>query len=221
MELIRVVIAEDHRIVREGLISCLQNRHNILVVGEASNGKEAVEISLQLQPDVILMDIGMPEMNGFEATKILSKELPSGKVLILTAHDEEEYILELLKSGARGYVLKDISSDELIKAIEVVYLGETYFGSEVTKIVVREYVENIIPTIKDQASILTEREREILRLLAEGYVNKEIAVILNLSVKTINSHRESIMRKVDIHTIAGLTKYAIENKIIMLSKPVS
>jgi two-component system nitrate/nitrite response regulator NarL len=217
MKKIKILIAEDHRIVREGLISRLKDQENIQIVAEASDGKEAVEKAIEFEPDIILMDISMPELNGIEASKILQEKLPTSKILILTAHDEEEYILELVKSGVKGYVLKDISSTELVDAIEKVYNGETYFGPQAAKIVVKNYIENIDQLKKDRDPILSPREVEVLRFLADGYSNKEVGEKLNLSVKTINTYRESIMKKLNIRSIAGLTRYAVEKGILRIS----
>jgi two-component system, NarL family, nitrate/nitrite response regulator NarL len=212
---IKVLIAEDHKIVREGLVYCFQDQPNIIVVGKASNGKEAIEKSLELNPDVVLMDFGMPEMNGLEAAKVLTKKLPDIRVLVLTAHHESEYISEFVKHGAKGYVLKDISSDELIRAIESVGNGGTYFGSEAKKVVIKDYLDNI-KSLKKGEDLLSNRELEVLKFIAEGYANKEIADKLDLSVKTINYHRENIVKKLNIHTVAGLTKYAIEKGFIKI-----
>jgi DNA-binding NarL/FixJ family response regulator len=217
MEKIRVLIAEDHKIVREGLISCLKNQPDIEIVAEVSNGKMAIDKAVELQPDIVLMDISMPEINGLDATKILIKKFPAVKILILTAHDEEEYIFELIKSGAKGYVLKDISSNDLISAIEKIHAGETYFDEEITKVVIKDYINNIDSIKKEDDKTLSSREMEVLKLIADGLANKEIADRLNLSVKTISSHRESIMKKLEIHSIAGLTKYAIEKGFLKIS----
>jgi two-component system nitrate/nitrite response regulator NarL len=218
MKKIKILIAEDHRIVREGLVFCLQEYPQVKIIGEASNGKEAVDKSLELKPDVILMDFAMPVMNGLEATRILSKKLPKSKVLVLSAHHEKEYISEFIKSGAKGYVLKDISSERIIEAIKAVDSGDIYLGDEVKNAILNDCI-NFEKKADEAVPVLTKREIEVLKLLTEGLVNKEIAERMSLSVKTINYHRERIVKKVKIRSVAGLTKYAVEKKIIELNSP--
>lgn len=206
---IRLVLVDDHRLVREGLRACLNDQAGIEIVGEASGGQEALRLIPQAMPDVVLLDINMPDLSGLDVAKQLLKKLPDLKILFLTMHENKEYVLGAARSGGRGYVLKDASPRELIYAIEAVHKGGAFLSSQVCKELLADYAR-----IPDQAAppakpALTERESEVLSLIAEGLSNKEIASQLKLSVRTVESHREHIMRKLDIRSTAGLTKYAI------------
>lgn len=213
---IRVLLAEDHTIVREGLKSLLGLEKDIQVVGEADTGRFAVEMALKLNPDVIIMDIAMPELNGFEATRQILEKLPSTKVLILSAHNDDVYVDRVLELGAVGYLIKQNSAHFLSEAIRGVANGETYFCPEVDKRLQRRQQDSLnskgVSTA--QASNLTPRELQVLQLVAEGSANKQVASVLNISIKTVEKHRDHIMRKLNIHETAGLTRYAIENHII-------
>lgn len=205
---------DDHPVVRKGLWSCLSNRENVKLVGEAADGAEAMQKVKELQPDVLLMDIDMPQMDGLTVTEKLRKEAPQVKVLILSTHSHREYVLRIVRAGARGYVLKDTAPDELVRAIQAVDVGEAFFSPPVARIALNQYVDEAdqeAPLAK-----LSERERQVLALIAEGKSNKEIAVALNIGVRTTETHRERIMRKLDIHSVAGLTKFAIANGIVSL-----
>ncbi len=210
---IRILLVDDHRILREGIRSLLEDHDDIVVVGEAEDGRAAVSLASKLTPDVIVMDIAMPLLNGLDATRQIKRDNSNIKVLILTVHDNEEYIREVLAAGAMGYVLKYAAASELISAIRTVFQGEAVLSPSITRLVLEDYLR--WSDIKqDSANSLTSREREILQLIAEGYINKEIAEILHLSIKTIQSHRSSLMQKLDLHDKGDLIKYAIQKKII-------
>lgn len=204
---IKLLLVDDHPIVRDGLKSHLVEQPEFTVVGEAENGQEALRKARLLIPDVILMDITMPHMNGLEATAQLRKQVPDAKILILTMHDSREYIAQIVRLGARGYLLKDASPAELVQAIKTVHAGEVHFSPAVSRLLVQEMVAGGKPG--SEAPVLTDREREVLSLIAEGLLNKQIADRLGIGTRTIETHRERIMRKLEIHTVAGLTKYAL------------
>ncbi|MFC6673007.1 response regulator transcription factor [Marinobacterium aestuariivivens] len=213
---IRVLLADDHPLVLEGISARLQGEPHLEVVGTACNGREALEQAERLQPDVALMDVSMPVMNGLEATQAFRTRFPSIRVLILSMHDNREYILQLIRSGASGYILKDVSSDELIRAIETVHQGGTYFSAGASQsLFAREEALVAAPDTPDETP-LTPREETVLRLLAEGGSNKDIARRLGISVRTVESHRQNIKTKLDIQTAAGLTRYAIEHGLAEL-----
>lgn len=210
---IRLLLADDHPLVREGIRSCLARFPNLLVLGEARNGLEAVALSKSLLPDIVLMDINMPELNGLEATRRLRREVPKVKVLALTVHDDKEYVLQIVKSGARGYLLKDAPPDELFRAIQAVHEGKTSFSPRVIPHVLDDYVERIDESLNKPSGPLSIRERDVLTLLTDGFSNKEIAHRLGIGVRTVETHRERIMQKLSIRTVPGLTKYAITNHL--------
>jgi two-component system, NarL family, nitrate/nitrite response regulator NarL len=214
MEIIKVIIADDHSMVREGLRSILAGKENIKVIGEASDGLEAINMSKDLSPDVVLMDISMPVLNGIEATKILHKELSKAKVIILSMHNNKEYVLQSIKAGAKGYVLKNNSSSELVQSIEIVSNGEAFFSKEVSQMVLNEFVSKSNKATVKSKGELSSRETEILVLVAKGHNTREIADILSLSQRTVETHREHIMKKLDLHTIADITRYAIKQNLI-------
>ena len=209
---IRVLIADDHPVVRKGLWSCLSAKTNFKVVGEASDGVDAIQKVKELAPDVVLMDIDMPQKDGLEVTNVLRKESPNVKVLILSMQSNRDTVLRIIKAGARGYVLKDAPTDELVRAIESVNAGEAFFSPPVAQIALNQYLTDTDET-KPLAK-LSERESEVVALIAEGKSNKEIAMHLGIGVRTIETHRERIMRKLDIHSVAGLTRFAIANGLI-------
>ncbi|HEY5914687.1 MAG TPA: response regulator transcription factor [Verrucomicrobiae bacterium] len=212
---IRVLLVDDHPVVRQGLSSFLA-KHNVLVLGEAANGRDAVRLAKELQPDVVLMDIDMPQMSGLTATELLRKESPAVKVLILSMHTHSEYVLRILRCGARGYVLKDAAGDEMIKAIEAVHGGGTFFSTDVARLALNQFVQG---TSDNQGTKpISNREREVLVAIAEGLSNKEIACRLGVGVRTVETHRERIMRKLDIHSVAGLTKFAIQKGLILMPR---
>jgi two-component system response regulator NreC len=210
---IHILICDDHTLFVEGLKAMLRNETSLTIVGEARDGRQAVDLVKQLKPDVILMDVSMPDMNGFDATRRVHEFDQNVKVLILTMHDEEEFVARCLEAGAAGYIMKDAPASQLLYAIEMVEKGERYLSPNVLKKVVDGYVKN---TNRPQTSYdrLTAREREILKLLAEGLTVKEVAVRLNLSVKTVEVHKHNLMKKIDVHDKAELVKYAIQKKLI-------
>jgi two-component system, NarL family, nitrate/nitrite response regulator NarL len=213
---IKLLLADDHPVVRKGIASCLARHQQLEVIGEASDGLEAVRRAKELGPDIILMDIDMPHMNGLAVTELLRKELPQVKVLILSMHSNTEYVLRIIQSGARGYVLKEASPDELVKAIETVQGGESFFSSDVARVALNQFVRGNGEDLN--STQLTRREREVLIQIAEGLSNKEIASHLGVGVRTVETHRERIMRKLNIHSVAGLTKFAIAKGFISLKQ---
>jgi len=210
----RVLVADDHAIVRQGLRAILDTEPDIEVVGEAADGREAVRKALALHPDVVVMDVSMPRMNGLEATARIAKASASVKIVALTMHSSEEYVYSLLKAGARGYLLKESVSSDLIEAIRAVQAGGTYLHPSISTKIVDGYLKKKHTRAGGgMMDVLSAREREILQLIAEGHTNKEIAGLLVLSVKTIENHRTRIMDKLEIHNVAGLTRYAISRGI--------
>lgn len=213
---IKVLIVDDHPVVRKGLWSCLSTKENLKVVGEAVDGDDAIQKAKELLPDIVLMDLHMPKKDGLEVTDALRKEAPQVKVIILSMQGTRESVLRIIKAGARGYVLKDAPTDELVRAIESVQAGEAFFSPSVAQIALNQYVTE--SDKGDPLTKLSEREREVLGLIAEGKSNKEIAMLLGIGVRTTETHRERIMRKLDIHSVAGLTKFAISHGIISLEE---
>jgi two-component system nitrate/nitrite response regulator NarL len=213
---IRLLLVDDHPVVRRGMRSCLEDIRHVEVVDEAVDGKEAVEKVRKLSPDIVLMDIDMPIMNGLEATKLLREEFPDTRVLILSIHTNKEYVLQIIRSGAQGYVLKDASPADLVRAIESVDGGEPFFSPDISQIVLNQYLEEAGADSAGDAVKLTTRERQVLAMIAGGQSNKEMASALNVGVRTIETHRERVMNKLNIHSVAGLTKYAITNGIVKL-----
>jgi len=212
-----VLLAEDHTIVRKGLRSLLDAEVDIEVVGEAEDGREAVEKVHQLQPHVVLMDITMPLLNGLEATRQIKKLSPETKVLVLTVHTNEEYIFRTLQAGASGYVVKQAAPAELISAIHSVCQGDSFLSPAISRKVIEEYIQRAEATeVKDSYDRLSDREREVLQLIAEGHMNREIAGLLHISVKTVEAHRVHLMDKLDIHSTAELVQYAIRKGVISL-----
>ncbi len=211
---IKILIVDDHPVVRKGLQSCLAAKDNLKIVGEASAGADAIRLAKEQQPDIVLVDMQMPGMDGLALTEALKKEAPAVKVLILSMQGQRDAVLRIIRAGARGYVLKDAPTDELVRAIETVYGGEAYFSGPVAKIALNQYVNDADET--QPVAKLSDRERQVLALIAEGKSNKEIAMHLGIGVRTTETHRERIMRKLDIHSVAGLTKFAIASGISSL-----
>jgi len=211
----RIVLAEDHTILREGLRSLLSSNPNFEIVGEAEDGREAIRCVEKLKPDLILTDLSMPRMNGMEAIKEIKRESPETKVLVLTVHKAEEYILAAFRAGADGYLLKDSTHVELVMAVNKVLSGKHYISPEISEKVVEGYLEGK-KALKSKTSweTLTQREREILKLIAEGYKNKEIADDLCISVKTVEKHRANLMEKLNLHNAQALTAFAIEKGLV-------
>ncbi|PZO42244.1 MAG: DNA-binding response regulator [Leptolyngbya sp.] len=215
MSTIQLVIADNHTLVRAGFRSLVEELDGIEVVGEAENGRDALQLVETLKPQIVLMDIAMPEMNGLEATARISREFPQVKVLILSMHANEEYVYQALRSGASGYLLKDSGAEELELALRAIARGETYLCPAVSKYVVSDYVRRLN---QDQTPLdqITPRQREILQLIAEGKSTKEIAELLYISTKTVETHRTQLMDRLDIHDIAGLVRYAIRIGLVVL-----
>jgi DNA-binding NarL/FixJ family response regulator len=216
---IKILVVDDHPVVRQGISACLSRHPQMRVVGEAANGREAIRLARELQPDIMLMDIDMPQMNGLAAAAVLHREMPKIKVLILSMHSNTEYVLRVIQSGARGFVLKEATTDELIRAIETVNAGEAYFSSDVARVALNKYVQG--NGMSGEVMPLTDREREVLVLIAEGLSNKEIACQLGVGVRTVETHRERTMRKLNIHSVAGLTRYAITQGMISLGRQLT
>jgi len=201
-------------VVRKGLQSCLARQERLRIVGEAGDGDEALRKTRELAPDVVLMDISMPRMNGLSVTEVLRKEAPKVKILVLSVHSNKEYIFRIIQAGAHGYVSKEAPPEELLRAIESVYEGQSFFSPEIARAALNQLVSG--GGKKEPFAQLTSREREVLILIAEGQSNKEIASRLGIGVRTIETHRERIMRRLDIHSVAGLTKFAIANGMVSL-----
>ncbi|MCC7155953.1 MAG: response regulator transcription factor [Bryobacterales bacterium] len=211
----RVLIADDHGVVRKGLRLQLEQYPGVEVVGEAADGREAVRMAGELQPDIVIMDIGMPNLNGVEATAQITKRSPPPGVIILSMHSDEEYLMRALAAGAKGYLLKDTADVDLLRAVEAVKQGKSFFSPTVAKMLLEEYVQQMSQRgVKDSYDLLSAREKEIFQLLAEGKSNKDAATILNLSPYTVETHRTNIMRKLDLHSSVDLVLYAVRKKII-------
>ncbi len=214
MKPITILLAEDHTIVREGFRKMLELEPDLHVVGEAPNGREAIALAVKLRPNVVLMDIAMPLLNGLEATRQVLKVLPTTKVLMLSAHSDFAYVQNATEAGARGFLLKQTSAHEVCRAIREVQAGRTFFSPTVAKQIDHQKTQGRDGLIKAQAIQLTSREMEVLQLIAEGKANKETASELGIAIKTVEKHREHLMQKLNIHDTAGLTRYAISAGII-------
>ena len=210
---IKLLVVDDHPIVRDGIKARLTTYSHIRVVGEAGGGEEAVHKVQELAPDIVFMDIGLVDMSGLQALSLLREKVPEAKVIILTIHDNKEYDIQALRSGAKGYILKNAPSTELIRAVKMVQREELFFPAEVSQLVLQQCAGETAALGKTG---LSGREREVLVLIAEGYTSKAIAHELRVSVRTVESHRENIMGKLDLHSIAGLTKYAIATGLVAL-----
>jgi two-component system, NarL family, response regulator NreC len=213
-QIIKVLVADDHPVVRKGIQLCLGRQPHLRVVGEACDGDEALRKTRELKPDVVLMDISMPGTDGLKVTEIVRKELPAIKVLILSAHNNQQYIFRVIHAGAHGYVSKEAPPEDVLRAIESVHAGEPFFSEDIARAALQEFIAS--GGRKEPFSELTSREREVLVSIAEGQSNKEIANRLGIGVRTIETHRERIMRRLRIHSVAGLTKYAIANGLVSL-----
>ena len=208
---IRVLIADDHKIMLAGLRSLLEKQTDIEVVGEADNGRKAVQMAQEKNPDVVVMDVSMPDLNGIEATTQIIESLPETRVIALSMHSDKRFVMGMLRAGASGYLLKDCASQELANAIVQVAGGKKYLSPEITGVVIDDFLlgRGSSEEVATAASQLSPREREVLQLIAEGWSTKQIASHLYVSIKTIETHRRQIMKKLDLHSIADLTKYAI------------
>ncbi len=206
---IKIILADDHKVMREGLKSLLNQQKDIQVIGEADDGQAVVRLTRKLEPDIVVLDIGMPNMNGIQATQHIVAEVPDTKVLALSMHSDHQFVVKMLQAGASGYMLKDCAFEELVLAVRTIADGKFYLSKDVTGLVITNYINSMQATAAAGEPILTSRERETLQLIAEGNSTAETANILNVSTKTIETHRKHIMDKLDIHNIADLTKYAV------------
>jgi two-component system response regulator NreC len=212
----RIILADDHQIMRDGLKALLEKHTSMEVIGEAENGIQTLELTRQKKPDVVIMDIAMPDMNGIEVTRQLKAEMPDLKIIALSMHADRRFVTEILKAGASAYVLKQSAFDDLVKAIRAVVVGRRFLSADILETVVEDYVSQLSKSEYEAYRQLSDRERQVLQLLAEGNSTKEIAFKLHVSVKTIESHRQNIMNKLDIHSLAGLTKFAVREGITSL-----
>ena len=206
----RILLADDHAVVRQGFKMILSAQPDMEIVGEAGNGREAVELAESLKPDIVVMDVAMPELNGIEATRRLTASTPHTRVVALSMHKDNVYVREILRAGARGYLLKDSVAADVVAAIRAVARGESYLSPAVSNAVLDDYRKHVTNPI----DLLSSREREVLQMLAEGKTNKEIAVILNLSVYTVDAHRGRIMEKLNVHSINELVRFAVRNGLV-------
>ena len=218
---VRIMVADDHEVVRRGLCTLIQSEPNLEVCGEAADGRQAVEQAAQLRPEIAIVDIAMPVLNGLEATRQILKANPKIKILILTLHDSDQVVRDVLGAGARGFLLKSDAARDLVVAVEAVRRDKTYFTSKVSAMVLEGYLKGGTQAVA--ASVgrerLTPREREVVQLLAEGKSTKEVAGALGLSVKTAETHRSNIMRKLQLHSVSDLVLYAVRNNIVHIAQP--
>jgi DNA-binding NarL/FixJ family response regulator len=216
METISVLLADDHVVVRQGLRALLMAEEDIRIVGEADNGRQAVQLAKKLLPDVVVMDIAMPVLNGLEATRQITRALPSMKVLVLSSYSDDEYVQQLTEAGAAGYLIKQTAATDLLKAIREAHKGNAYFSPSIAKRLRDQCREAFVSgqPVRRRTDYLTTREAEVLQLIAEGRANKQIAAELSISIKTVEKHRQQVMNKLGIHDVAGLTRHAIAKGII-------
>lgn len=215
MKKIRILLADDHKLMRSGLKVLIEQQEELQVVGEASDGREAVALVKLLKPDVVVMDIGMPNLNGIEAARQIGETHPEAAVVMLSMHSDESYVLRALKAGAKGYLLKDSAESDLIRAVQAVAAGKSFFSPAVSKVLLDDYVRKLKRTgVDDPYETLTPREREILQLVCEGKSNKDMANMLNLSVYTVETHRANIMEKLNLKGVPELILYAVRKGII-------
>lgn len=207
---IRVLLADDHTILRKGVRKLIESQQDMEVVGEAKTGRETVEEARKLKPDIVVMDVSMPDLNGIEATRQICDELAQVRVVALSMHKDSVYVREILRAGARGYLLKESEDEDLLKAIRSVHRGEAFLSPAISDAVLTDYRRHV----SNPVDLLTSREREVLALIAEGKTNKEIANLLNLSVYTVESHRGSVMEKLNLHNAGDIVRFAIRNGLI-------
>jgi len=214
MNSIRILLADDHTVMRRGLRALLERQNGFEVVAEAADGREAVELASAVNPDVAVIDIGMPNINGIEAARRITEKRPETAVVILSMHADESYVLKALKSGARGYLLKDSPEDDLINAIRAVHVGKAFFSPEISRMLAEDYMRQMQQRgVEDSYELLTPREREILQMLGEGKSNKEVATELNLSLHTVETHRGNVLEKLNLHSTAEMILYAVRKGI--------
>ena len=211
----RVLLADDHGIVRRGMRALLDSEPDIEVAAEAADGREALSLALDVKPDVAVIDIAMPLLNGIDVTAQAVRQLPKLKTIILSMHADETYVLRALMAGAKGYLLKEATEEDLVPAIRAVAAGKSYFSPAISKILLEDYVRNLQQRgLEDSYNLLTEREREVLQLLAEGRTNKEVATLLDIGLSTVESHRANFMQKLNLHNTAEIVLYAVRKGII-------
>ena len=213
---IKVFVADDHKIFREGLKTLLEMKIGVEIVGEASDGREALREIIHLKPDIVIMDISMPNLNGIDATHQIVSANPNIKVMILSMHKDESFVKEALKAGAIGYMIKDGAFSELLDAIKTIMAGKIYLSPTLNEIIVKGFVDKLRVENLNSLSVLTSREREVLQLIAEGKSTSQIGDIMCISIKTVETHRQNIMKKLNINTVAGLVKYAIQKGLVFL-----
>jgi two-component system, NarL family, response regulator NreC len=215
MSRVRILLADDHTLVRQGLRKVLEEEADWEVVAEANNGRDAVRLAEEQKPDVAIVDIGMPLLNGIEATRQITRRLPRTRVLVLSMHSDEAYVTQILQAGATGYLLKDSADVDLMHAVAAVSLGKSFFSPAIARVMLDDYVRQLVDKgITDRYETLSEREREILQLIAEGKTNKEIAALLSVSPSTVETHRAHIMEKLDLHSAAEIVLYAVRRGVI-------
>ncbi len=215
MNPIRILLADDHTVMRKGLRLLLEGQPGFKVVAEAADGRQTVELAEEHRPNVIVMDVAMPNLNGIEAARQISSRLPQTAIVFLSMHSDESYVLRALKAGARGYLLKDSAEYDLINAIKAVGEGKAFFSPAISKMLVEDYMRQMQEReVEDSYELLTTREREILQLLAEGKSNKEVATILNLSLYTVETHRSNMLQKLNLHSVPELILYAVRKGVI-------
>ena len=212
---VRILLADDHTMVRQGLRKVLEERHDWEVVAEASNGREAVTLAEQHRPDVAILDVAMPLLNGIEATRQITKRVPGTRVLVLSMHADEAYVTQILQAGATGYLLKESADVDLMQAVSAIAMGKSFFSPAIARVMLDDYVRQLAEKgITDRYESLSEREREVFQLIAEGKTNKEIAVVLSVSPSTVDTHRGHIMEKLDLHSAAEIVLYAVRRGVI-------
>ena len=223
MKRVKILIADDHAVVRSGLRVLLHSFPDFSVVGEASDGEQAIRLAQERKPDVILMDISMPVLDGIEATKRIMEQQPDARVIILSVHEDEEYVRQILSAGARGFVLKNAGRKEIAEAVRSAYAGERFFSPGISKLIIEGFIKRDKEQLQAQEQLqthskqqLTKREIEVLQYIAQGFTNRKIAEALFLSIRTINTHRTNLMQKLDIHDTARLVRYAIETGLVKL-----
>jgi len=215
MSAVRILVADDHGVVRKGLRLILERHDGLEVIGEAADGREAVRLAEELSPDIVIMDVGMPQLNGIDATAQILHRNPRAGVIILSMHSDEGYIVRALSAGAKGYLLKDSAEEDLIQAVRIVAQGRPFFSPRITQTLLDDYVRQLRQKgLQDSYDLLTEREKEVLQLISGGKSNKEVATILGLSVYTVETHRTNLMQKLNLHNTAEIVLYAVRKKII-------
>ena len=215
MKKLRILLADDHTLVRQGLRRILEEKPEWEVVAEAHDGREAVLRAVELNPDIVIMDITMPRLNGTEATRQITRKAPDVRVLVLSMHMDESYVLQTLRAGARGYLLKDSVDTDLVRAVTAVNEGKSFFSPSVAKMMLDDYIRHLEQQgVTDRFELLSEREREIFQLIAEGNSNKDIANLLSLSISTVETHRSHIMEKLDLHSTTEIILYAVRKGVL-------